>query len=199
MRFIFQIFFLVLFSVPLLSHAFSAVAFVPGHAPKTVYAGWNWATQKEADQTALDGCQGRAKENGLSKLAEKCRVDHRQAGYGGAAMVCGKDECAFASGYNTVQEAVDAAYKDCAARFQGCQKTDITSWWDEAGYPKNSVKDVGQAGACSPPAGQVVRSKTSCTNGDCIRIFENGCQVRFQAPYCRDPVSGQWGWKPDGC
>lgn len=192
---------LVLFSMPLLSHAFSAIAFVPGHAPKTVYAGWNWPTQGEADKVALDGCRATAKESGISKLADKCRVGHRQKVVGAGAIVCGKDECSFVGGYETNQAAINAAYKSCTDKFKDCQKTGITSWWDEAGYPRKQAKDVGQGEkvACSPPAGQVVRSKTQCSNGDCIRTFENGCQVRFQAPYCHEPVSGKWEWKPDGC
>ena len=199
MKYILYFSLLALLNVPTLSHAFSAVALVPGHAPTTIYAGWNWPTQKEADKAALDGCRASAKQSAIPNLANKCQVDFRQKGAGGGAIVCGASECAYTGGYATRQAAADAAYENCAASFKDCQKTDITAWWDEAGYPKKPLRAAGQAKTCSPPAGQAVRSKTHCNNGDCIRTFENGCQVRFQAKYCHDPVSGKWEWKPDGC
>ncbi|MET0341639.1 MAG: hypothetical protein ABW252_11610 [Polyangiales bacterium] len=52
---------------------------------------------------------------------------------------------------------------------------------------------------CQPPTGKVLRYHDRCSNGDCTRTFENGCSVRFDAPYCYDAVTGSWGWKPDGC
>lgn len=54
-------------------------------------------------------------------------------------------------------------------------------------------------GKCQPPSGKVLRYSDRCTNGDCTRTFENGCSVRFQAPYCYDLLSSSWKWKPDGC
>jgi len=54
-------------------------------------------------------------------------------------------------------------------------------------------------GQCQPPAGRVLHYRDQCSNGDCRRTFENGCSVRFQAPYCYDALSGEWTWKPDGC
>jgi len=53
-----------------------------------------------------------------------------------------------------------------------------------------------------PPAGnagKALRYSDHCFNGDCTRTFEDGHQVRFQAPYCYDSLSQQWVWKPDGC
>lgn len=52
---------------------------------------------------------------------------------------------------------------------------------------------------CEPPAGQPLRYRDSCINGDCVRTFNNGCQKHFQAPYCYDLLQGRWDWKPDGC
>jgi hypothetical protein len=200
MKILFIFSLLAFLNMPIPGHTFSAVAIVPGHATTTLHAGWNWPTQKEADKAAIDGCRAAARESGIANLANKCRVDFRQKGVGAGAITCGKDECAYAAGYATRQAAVDAAYKSCAESFKDCRKTNITNWWDEAGYPKPPVKvAAGRAMTCSPPAGKVVRSKTQCTNGDCLRTFENGCQVRFQAKYCHDPVSGKWDWKPDGC
>ena len=53
--------------------------------------------------------------------------------------------------------------------------------------------------ACNPPTGKTLRYTDNCYNGDCVRTFENGCQKRFQAPYCYDALGGNWTWKPDGC
>lgn len=52
---------------------------------------------------------------------------------------------------------------------------------------------------CQPPAGSVLRYSDSCRNGDCVRTFENGCQRKFQAPFCFDTIQQRWTWKPDGC
>ena len=186
--------------LPGVSHAHSAVAWVQGHSVSTIYAGWNFATQKAADATALDGCRKAARESGLSKVASKCKVQHRQEHPGGGAIVCGKNECSMNTGSDTEQGAVDAAYQHCERQnYVDCQKTEIRSWWDDAGYSKLAHKNGSPAKACGPPPGRTVRSTTQCNNVDCTRTFENGCTVRFQAPYCHDPVTGKWEWKADGC
>jgi len=190
---------LVSLLMPLAGQAFTAVASVSGHAGETLYAAWNHPTQKEADALALKGCRLAAKETGIANLASKCVIVQRQKSAGGGAMVCGEDGCAYTTAYATQQGAVDAAYKICAQSYKNCQQTGITSWWDEAGYRKQLLKAVKGGGSCSPPTGRNVRSQTQCNNGDCLRTFENGCQVRFQAAYCHDPFSGRWEWKPDGC
>ena len=66
---------------------------------------------------------------------------------------------------------------------------------DEPAPPPKKLK----LKACNPPTGKTLRYTDNCHNGDCVRTFENGCQKRFQAPYCYDALSGGWSWKPDGC
>lgn len=191
---------LICLQFPAISHAFSAIALVATLPTATIYAAWNYPTQKEADSNALQGCRTTAKNNGISKSAAICKLVERQNGPGGGAMVCGKTGCAYSTGYETVQVAVDSAYQECEQKNYGdCRKTDITSWWDDAGYRKQSVRNAAPAQACGPPPGRAVHSATQCNNGDCTRTFENGCTVRFQAPYCHNPLSGTWEWKPDGC
>jgi hypothetical protein len=186
--------------LPGVSHAYSAVAWADDHSVGTIYAAWNFSTQKTADAAALNGCRKTSKENGLSKVASKCEVQHRQKGPGAGAIVCGEKECSMSTGYDTQQDAADMAYQSCEQQKQiKCQKTGITSWWDDAGYPKKSEPKTAPAKVCGPPPGRTVRSTTQCNNGDCTRTFENGCTVKFQAPYCHDPFSGKWEWKPDGC
>lgn len=186
--------------LPAISHAYSAVAWVQEHPVSTVYAGWNFPSQKVADATALEGCRKTAKENGLSKVASKCKVMHRQKGAGAGALVCGNTGCSTSTGYDTRQDAVDRAYLLCQQHDYGdCRDTDITNWWDDAGYPKELPKKINVAKTCGPPPGRTVRSTYQCNNGDCTRTFENGCTVRFEAPYCHDPATGKWEWKADGC
>lgn len=66
-----------------------------------------------------------------------------------------------------------------------------------AGAVRRSPSNGYQPSASN--AGKVLRYSDHCFNGDCTRTFEDGHQVRFQAPYCYDAVSQQWAWKPDGC
>lgn len=190
----------VLLLIPGVSQAYSAVAWVDGYIIKTSYAGWNFNNQKAADAAALDGCRNAGKANGLAKLASKCKVMHRQKAPGGGAIVCGKVGCITITNRGTQQEAINEAYQQCESHGYGdCKKTEITSWWDDAGYGRQSVKNDPPGKTCGPPLGRTVRSTYECNNGDCTRTFENGCTVRFQAPYCHDQFSGKWEWKPDGC
>lgn len=182
------------------AHAYSAIAWSEGYTVSTIYAAWSFTTQKAADTVAVNGCRKHAREGGLSKAAGKCEVVQRQKRIGAGAIVCGKTGCATSAGYGTRQDAVDTAYQRCAELgFGECRETDITSWWDEAGYPMQLPKNAVAPAKCGPPPGRTVRSTYECNNGDCTRTFENGCTVRFQAPYCHDPFSGRWEWKADGC
>jgi hypothetical protein len=186
--------------LPGVGHAHSAVAWVYGHSVNTIYAGWDFPTQKAADAAAVEGCRKTAQESGLSKLTTKCQVRHRQKGPGAGAIVCGAIGCAMSTAAGSEQDAVEAAYQSCEQQKHiECQKTEIMSWWDDAGYGKETVRKTAPAKVCGPPPGRTVRSTYQCNNGDCTRTFENGCTVKFQAPYCRDPFSGKWEWKPDGC
>jgi hypothetical protein len=186
--------------LPKFCMAFSAIAVVEGHAQDTIYAAWNSPTQKEADTVALEGCRVRARDTGISQLAKKCHISLRQKAAGGGAYVCGDKGCSSVVGYETEQDAVDDAYRRCQKSFGNCPDKGITGWWDDTGYPKQAANRVVPAKkTCSPPAGSAVRSTTHCDNGSCVRTFENGCAVRFEAPYCHDPFTGQWEWKPDGC
>lgn len=179
------------------SNAATAIAFVPGQVPDTIAVAWNHPTQQAADLAALKACRGFAKGKGVGGT---CKVGGRPVKLGAGALVCGKRECAWATGYDTRQEAADAAYRSCVnSDFGDCNGTGISNWIDQVGGKGALVPKAAPLKTCSPPAGKMVRSTSRCTNGDCTRTFENGCTVRFQAPYCHDPFSGKWEWKPDGC
>ncbi len=193
------LFLLVCLQLSTISHAFSSIAVVPDHPVDTIFAAWNFPEQKKADLFALDGCRSAAKKSGLSKIISKCAVVHRQKNPGAGAISCGKNGCTMSSGSETEQVAAQSAYDLCEKKYGECQSTNLTSWWDDAGYKKKLVKNVPPAKSCGAPPGRTVRSSSRCSNGDCTRTFENGCTVRFQAPYCHDPITGKWEWKPDGC
>lgn len=199
MKYYVQILFAIFYLVgPSSSDAHTSIAMVHEHAPETYSVSSNYGSQREADQAALKGCSEAAVRNGIPKQAGKCKVMDRQKGPGFGAIVCGESTCSWVSGYDQKQEAVDSAHQTCT-KSDNCPDTDILAWEDFAGYPKPRQEIHQRTKACSPPAGQVVRSRTECTNGACLRTFENGCQVQFNAPYCFDPLQQRWDWKPDGC
>ncbi len=181
------------------SHAATSVAYVDGKSVRSIYVAWNHPTQAAADSLALRGCRDAAKKAGIA-AAEKCVVRARYTDPGAGALVCGQAGCAWVVGQPGEQAAADQAYRDCVAADNGnCNATNITTWTDKAGGARPAKARAAPTRQCSPPAGRVVRSQTRCNNGACTRTFENGCTVQFEAPYCHDPFSGQWTWKPDGC
>lgn len=205
-----------LLALPGIGQAHTSVAWVQDQAVLTTYAAWDFAKQREADEAALEGCRTRARTAGLGKLASMCRVAHRQTGAGAGAIVCGRKGCATRTGYDAPGEAMDVAYQSCVQeKYENCQTSEITTWWDEVGYensladgraraktqakPTANAKGLSRSKACRPPAGPPIRSTTHCNNADCTRTFANGCAVKFQAPYCLDASTGKWDWKADGC
>jgi len=45
----------------------------------------------------------------------------------------------------------------------------------------------------------VVRCSNVCTNGNCVRTFENGRKERWQAPRVYDPFKNDWTWDTNSC
>lgn len=45
----------------------------------------------------------------------------------------------------------------------------------------------------------VVRCSNVCTNGSCVRTFENGRKERWQAPRVYDPFKNDWTWDTNSC
>ena len=75
-------------------------------------------------------------------------------------------------------------YKECQKRVKDgdeCPTTAEEVFFDQG--PEQKTVAAAPAGkSCQPPAGRTLRYSDRCYNGDCTRTFENGCQVRFQAP-----------------
>lgn len=185
--------------LPLTAHCHSSVAHVPGKPVGTIYAAWSYPTVREADEAAVKGCQSEARKNRIATQKRSCTVFHRQAVPGAGAIICGAKGCSVSSGFSSKDEAMVSAYRQCERDgFKDCQRTGITTWVDEAEY-RGATSNLQVEKGCAPAAGKTLRSTYRCQNGDCLRTFENGCTVRFQAPFCFDTLKSTWEWKPDGC
>jgi len=174
--------------------AFTAVAGIPdgGHT----YAAWNYPTQAQADRNAAKGCREDARKAGEpASVAKHCTVLHRAKGAGYGALVCGENGCSWTTGYGDRQEAVDAAYEGCNGNYAGCQTNGILSWHDDAGF---AVARAPAGESCIPNT-KVRQCRSSCTNGDCLVIYQNGCKVRVQVAPRFDPFTNQWTYPAPPC
>ncbi len=174
--------------------AFTAVAGIPDDGPP--YAAWNYPTQAQADREAKKGCRDTARNAGKSKAAaKKCAVLTRAKGPGFGAFVCAEAGCAWTTGYDDRQRAVDAAFEQCSKHYENCQTTGIRSWHDDAGFP---VRARAESASCIP---QTTRRQCefACTNGDCVVEYTNGCRVRVQVAPRFDPLANEWKFPPPTC
>lgn len=184
-----------LISLLLATSAYAAHAVAFAQTPTGSSYNWqlNQPTIKIAEQKALKACQAKAKEQ---HYLSKCQV----SGANGPAYVAfyhaDNGGVGWAS-HPDRQAAINAAFAECQKR-GSCPDEAATVEFDEGQRPVKLVS-VAPTKACRPPSGRVINSRTSCNNGDCVRTFENGCQIRFEAPYCYDSLTSQWQWKPDGC
>lgn len=178
------------------SFAFTAIAAVEGHFSDTWGIASNYATQKEADNEALNGCRDSAKNNGLQKLAKQCKVMAKGKGSGYGAIVCGAEGCSWTLGYNTGQEAVDAAYASCSKSYSNCKQNDIQFYEDFAGFTSSPSQNT--ANDCRPRSNSL-RCSSSCSNGDCIVTYENGCKMRVQVQPRFNGFTNVWEYPAPNC
>jgi len=81
--------------------------------------------------------------------------------------------------------------------FAGFEKTreDGVPLPDVAAIANKHEAALARASRSAPAtARNVVRCSNVCTNGSCLRTFENGRTERWQAPRIRDPFSNNWTW-----
>lgn len=155
------------------SHAFTSIAVIEGRAGESIYYFANNDSQKEADRFAIKGCRDTARNNGLGKLASKCKVVTRakQPGYG--VIVCGDDGCAWGTGYESAQAAVDAISIACNESYKNCRTQNVTSWWEDyAGFMTKPVSRKN--GKSCAPEGKYTCTQ-HCNNNQCQVKFNNGC------------------------
>lgn len=176
--------------------AFTAVAAIEGKG--YYYAAWNYVTQAQADHEAIRGCRQDAQKDGLSaSIAKRCRVLTRAKGPGYGAFVCGDGGCAWTTGYGDRQEAIDAAYEHCSRSYADCQTTGISSWLDNTGFAASPART--STGASCIPDTTVRQCRSSCTNGNCLVEYTNGCKVRVQVAPQFDPFTNQWTYPSPPC
>lgn len=160
------------------------------------------ATENAAKKKAVDLCRSELKKTKSADKNAPCNVvmsDDRHNVYW--ATFYSKSGAAFAVGSSgNRQNAIDTAYQECLKRVTDgdeCPTTAKEVFFDAGPVQKTAAAPAGKS--CQPPAGRTLRYSDRCFNGDCTRTFENGCQVRFQAPYCYDAFQQKWDWKPNGC
>lgn len=156
-------------------------------------------TEKGAISQAMKSCEKVLRQD-KEQAASKCKVLSSTKNAGGFVAVFHSDGgAAVAFGFSgDRQEAIDLAYQRCLKTGEKCPNT-AAHVFEQTGAA--SVQKVAQNsnGNCQPPAGKTLRYSDSCSNGNCIRTFENGCKRQFQAPYCYDALQQRWDWKPNGC
>jgi hypothetical protein len=191
---------LMLFSLGMFglnAFAFTSIATIKGESFKAWYRVSNYDSQKEADAAALEGCRTEARSSGIGKSASKCKVITRAKGPGYGAVVCGDNGCAWGTGHESAQVAVDSAYSSCAESYKSCQSENIPYWEDFAGFARKPSAKVGD-GYCRPRSTHL-RCQSTCTNGDCIVSYENGCKMRVQVSPRFDSFQNQWTYPSPQC
>jgi len=176
----------------LASHAFGAAA-VAAAETATGYVYFFVGSQPSiarAREQALRNCRSDGSKRG------KCEIKGAATGpqYWAAFNA---SNGSYGIGWNEDRQvAIDQAYSECRTVGE-CRSEAAHVWFDEGQFQNTPIPVA--ANGCRPPTGKVLRSTTRCDNGDCVRRFENGCTVRFQAAYCYDPMEQRFMWKPDGC
>lgn len=152
--------------------AFTSISVVPGDT-STLSRASNYDTQAAADKAALSGCRTAAQRNGHAKAAKKCAVLDRSRGPGYGALVCSNEGCAWRTGYVSAQAAADAAYDVCSANYKNCQQTNIETWEDTAGFPREVAVQVQPQTPRPPSLDDIYRarwcSKQDAPPPECFR------------------------------
>jgi len=181
-----------------LLHARSSIATINGHAGEAFFYASNYESQKEADIVALEGCRSEARKNDIGNLAKKCVITLRGKTPGYGAMTCGDNGCATVAGYVSLQSAVDAAYNLCLESYTNCIDKNITGWEDFVGFSKKTVAVAPAPASCRPRTSSI-RCTSSCSNGNCLVTYENGCKMRVQVSPSLDPFTNQWTYPSPSC
>lgn len=178
--------------------AYSSIATIDNHAVQAWYRANNYTSQKEADVAAIEGCRVEARKNGIGNIASKCKVVTRAKGPGYGSIVCGDNGCGWVTGYESSQDAVNGAYDQCSKSYKNCQEKDIQSWEDFAGFAAPKTATAPTSADCRPRT-QALRCTSSCTNGNCVVSYENGCKMRVQISPRFDGLQNQWVYPAPSC
>ncbi|WP_353191797.1 DUF4189 domain-containing protein [Pandoraea pnomenusa] len=103
---------------------------------------------------------------------------------------------------DTEAAAIQDAFVVCERGGQ-CSLDNAQVWIDNGQRPGQRLPPPQAAQAaqaqCKIPTGQIIRMQTRCDNGQCVRTYENGCTVRFQASRCFDKETNSYIWQPKAC
>nr|WP_282446530.1 DUF4189 domain-containing protein [Aromatoleum petrolei] len=177
--------------------AFTSISAIDGHVLETWSRTSNYESQKEADAHALEGCRVEARKSGIGNLASKCKIAMRAKGPGYGAIVCGDGGCSWITGAESSQAAVDAAYDGCSKNYNNCPSENIKYWEDFAGFSAKPVANV-TGGDCRPRTA-TLRCQSTCSNGDCIVSYENGCKMHVKVNSRFDNFQNQWVYPAPSC
>lgn len=197
-RFFGQAMLLFFLIVAPMAQAYTAVAAAPGYAIDSLSWTYNASSQKAADKGAVEACQKNITKAGYAKVAAKCKVMTRAKGPGYGAVVCGERGCTWTTGYGDKQVAIDSAWEDCdKAGYGNCQEHDIKTFYDD-NWPTQRAASTVPTVNCRPNT-PTVRCQSSCTNGNCIVTYENGCKMRVQVSPRFDSFQNQWVYPSPSC
>lgn len=188
----------LLFIISSFAQAFTAIASIDNQVKNSFWSAYNFQTQKEANSSALNGCRTEAKKNGIGKIARQCKITMIAKGPGYGALTCGDDGCGFVTGYDSSQGAADAVYASCIESYKNCADKEITYWEDTAGFNGKRTPKVDNNNSCRPNT-PTIRCSSSCTNGNCVVSYENGCKMRVQINPKFNPFNNQWEYPSPSC
>lgn len=115
--------------------------------------------------------------------------------YGYGAVATSKTGLGIMTGAGSSGEAAKVALNKCATHTNGNDVcTVVLVLEDSSNAPRLSSNHQANVSV-----GNNFHYIDHCVNGDCVRQFDGGRRVHFQASYCHNPFSGEWEWKPDRC
>ncbi|WP_174990479.1 DUF4189 domain-containing protein [Pandoraea captiosa] len=159
----------------------------------------NQTSMAKAKLAALERCRSRFASGSRGGRCEVLMAGNGPAYW--AVVRASNGEIGMALG-DTEEAAVQDALIACQRGGQ-CSLEGVQVWFDSGQRPGKRLPPpkVAQSSPvqCRIPTGQVVRTRTQCVNGECIRTYENGCTVRFQAAKCLDKETHSYVWRPNGC
>lgn len=144
------------------------------------------ASQKQAETMALSYCSDAG--------GTRCKIvgSLNKAGY---VAIATSKSAVRASVRDTPQEAKRAALDFCA---EETSSDDVcTIEWTGTNGLELETRTVN-AQDCRPRTREL-RCRSSCTNGNCIVEYENGCRMRVQVSPRFDPFSNQWTYPSPSC
>ncbi|NMV41955.1 DUF4189 domain-containing protein [Ralstonia insidiosa] len=164
-------------------------------------------TQEEAERTAVERCQSAS----ATKSGCAARRDFSTSAHVYYAVAKGAGSTGFA--FNSSAEKAKAeALKYCEDGKKDSKPCLVKQTFESVGAPAAPTsmrRWIAEAEKASKPrrakpavvattaSRNIVRCTNRCTNGSCVRTFENGRTERWQAPRVYDPFTQNWKWDTD--